>query len=90
MLGSTEKVALEVTARRIRTGSIPSAMPARHARMIKITHTTAISATITPQTSQIPPLFNCCRTVFSIPIPPVYQNAEIIPQNTVLKKTGKP
>ena len=49
-LGKTEKVALAVIARFMRTVSMPRAFPARQARAIKITHTTAINATITPQT----------------------------------------
>ena len=66
-LGSTEKVALAVTARFMRVTSMPSALPACQARTIKITQTTAINATIDPQIRYTPPLFSCSRTLIAVP-----------------------
>ena len=75
--GRMEKVALEVTARRMRTGSMPRARPARHARTMKMTQTTAMTAIITPQIRNIEPLFSCWRTELSIPVASVFLMYEL-------------
>ena len=57
-LGSTEKVALAVMARFMRTVSMPRALPARQARAMNTTHTAAMNRMIPPQSQYSAGLFN--------------------------------